>query len=259
MRGAGWSLRSRWSNHRSYLAYSQRRHPMGVITRDTQIVIDSFPRSANTFVTVAFQISQPYPVRIAHHLHAPAQIIAGARMGIPMLVPVRDPRAAAISLIIRSPHISLEQALRAHARFHERVLPYRAACHVALFDEVTSDLGRVIENLNARFGSTFTPFDHTPENVARVYALIDERARDPIYTHAIRAHRSGLISDAELSAARGGQSRIDTDRLSERRVARPSAERRALSEAANELYEAPKLARLRDRAESAYRRFAFGS
>jgi len=232
---------------------------MGVITRDTQIVIDSFPRSANTFVTVAFQISQPCSVRIAHHLHAPAQIIAGARMGIPILVPVRDPRAAAVSLTIRSSYISLDQALRAHARFHERVLPYRAACHVALFEEVTSDLGAVIDNLNAHFGSTFTRFEHTSENVERVYALIEERARDPIYTNAIRAHRSGLISDAELSVARGVEPQIGAEPLSERRVARPSSERRALSEAANELYDAPKLARLRDRAELAYRRFAFGS
>ena len=40
----------------------------------TELVIEAFPRSANTFATVAFQLSQPAPVRVAHHLHAPAQV-----------------------------------------------------------------------------------------------------------------------------------------------------------------------------------------
>jgi len=107
-------------------------------------VIEGYMRSANTFSTVAFQTSQPRPVRLAHHLHAPAQIIAAARLGIPVLVPVRPPRDAAISVTIRSPQVSLRQALDAHRRFHEAILPVRGSCHVARFEDVTSDLGAVI-------------------------------------------------------------------------------------------------------------------
>src|SRR4051794_3765889 len=117
--GLRWSLRARWADHPSYLAFSRRRHPLGVICEQTEAVIDGFTRSANTFATVAFQWAQPCPVRLAHHLHAPAQVIAGARAGIPVLVPLRHPRQAVISVVIRWPEVSLHQALDAYRRFHE--------------------------------------------------------------------------------------------------------------------------------------------
>jgi len=258
--GQRWALQSRWAGHPSYLAYSRRRHPLAVLRAETELVIEAYPRSANTFSAVAFQTSQPRPVRLAHHLHAPAQIVAGARRGIPVLVPVRHPRDCAASIAIRSPHVSLAQALEAYRRFHEAVLPYRDACQVALFDDVTTDFGRVVEALNAKFGTGYVPFSHTPENVERVYALIEERARQPVYAPVIHAYVCGLITSAELEAARrrAGPGAADGAAGVERRVARPSSERRDLQERLGERYREPGLARLREAAESAYRRFAFG-
>ncbi|RMG27959.1 MAG: hypothetical protein D6732_19595, partial [Methanobacteriota archaeon] len=40
----------------------------------TEIVIEGYPRSANTFAVVAFRLAQNRPVKIAHHLHMEAQI-----------------------------------------------------------------------------------------------------------------------------------------------------------------------------------------
>jgi hypothetical protein len=257
MRGLRWSLRSRWANHPSYLAFSLRRHPLGVVTRDTELVIEGYMRSANTFSTVAFQTSQPRPVRLAHHLHAPSQIIAAARMGIPALVPIREPQAAAISVAIRSPQVSLRQALQAHLRFHQALLPYRGSFHVALFEDVTTDMGAVVAALNERFGTSFEPFRHTPENVQRVYDLIDERARHPAYADAIRQFVSGTITSEQLNAARA-RANGTINELAEHRVARPSASRRGSQERLAERYSAPDLADLRDRADAVYRRLVLG-
>jgi len=256
-RGLRWELRSRWANHASYLTFSRRRHPLGVLSDETELVIEGYMRSANTFSTVAFQTSQPQPVRLAHHLHAPAQIIAAAHMGIPALVPVRAPRDAAISVTIRSPQVTLRQALQAHVRFHEAILPYRDAIHVGLFDDVTTDLGTVIQAMNERFGTSFTPFLHTPENVQNVYDLIDERARHPAYTDAIRRFVSGTITYEQLAEART-HANGSMPELPENRVARPSASRRRSQELLAERYMDPVLADLRERADAAYRRLAFG-
>ncbi|HEX5250083.1 MAG TPA: hypothetical protein VFW14_10500 [Gaiellales bacterium] len=258
--GQRWALQSRWAGHPSYLAYSRRRHPLAVLRAETELVIEAYPRSANTFSAVAFQTSQPGPVRLAHHLHAPAQIVAGARRGIPVLVPVRRPRDCAISVAIRSPYVSLAQALEAYRRFHEAILAYRDACQVALFEDVTTDFGRVVETLNAKFGTGYVPFAHTPENVERVYALIEERARQPVYAPVIHAYVCGLITSDELEVARRRARPGAADGAAgvERRVARPSSERRDLQERLGERYREPGLARLREAAESAYRRFAFG-
>ena len=258
--GQRWALQSRWAGHPSYLAYSRRRHPLAVLRAETELVIEAFPRSANTFSAVAFQTSQPRPVRLAHHLHAPAQIVAAARRGVPILVPVRHPRDCAISIAIRSPHVSLAEALDAYRRFHEAVLPHRDACQVALFEDVTTDFGRVVEALNAKFGTGYVPFAHTPENVERVYALIEERARQPVHAPVIHAYVCGLITRDELEAARrrAGPGAEAGAAGVERRVARPSSERRDLQERLGDRYREAGLTRRREAAESAYRRFAFG-
>src|SRR5262245_54574684 len=46
----------------------------GPVFRDTDAVIEGFPRSANTFAAAAFALAQTTPVRLAHHLHVPSQI-----------------------------------------------------------------------------------------------------------------------------------------------------------------------------------------
>lgn len=256
--GRRWVARTVWARHESYLAFSRRRHPLLVVSPETEIVIEGFPRSANTFSTVAFQLSQPRPVRIAHHLHAPAQIMAGARMGIPVLVPVRHPRDCAISVAIRAPHVSLREAVDAHRRFHEAILPYRDACLVARFEDVVGDFGRVIATVNARFATDFTPFAHTPENVDRVYALIDERARQPGHARAIQEFVAGVAPPGRLEAARAGAAAASGGGLPEHRVARPSPARGDLQARLAERYAEPGMARAREAAEAVYRRFAFG-
>jgi hypothetical protein len=50
-----------------------------LVDRTTQLVIEGFPRSGNTFAVVAFEQAQRQSVRIAHHLHAPAQVMLAAR------------------------------------------------------------------------------------------------------------------------------------------------------------------------------------
>src|SRR2546421_9409717 len=119
-RGLRWVIRDVWAGHPSYLWYSRRHHGPNVVSHDTELVIEGFPRTANTFTVFAFQMAQAAPVRVAHHLHAPAQVIFAARRGIPVLVLVRPPEDAVLSLASWSPYVSLGQALAAYARFYER-------------------------------------------------------------------------------------------------------------------------------------------
>jgi hypothetical protein len=254
--GLRWSARARWGDRQSYLAFSRRRHPLGVVCDETEVVIEAYMRSANTFTTVAFQMSQARPVRLAHHLHVPAQVIAGVRRGLPVLVPLRHPRDAVISVTIRSPQVSLRQALDAYRRFHEAVLPVSDRVHIAMFDDVTTDLGAVIERMNEQYGTAYVPFHHSPENVQRVYDLIDERAGQPPYADAIRRYVSGLISAEQLAAARSAAGTNGGIHVPEHRVARPSAARSEYRQAVAERYEAADFTKLRARAEAAYEKLA---
>src|SRR6266571_2862096 len=83
-------LRTRISQYPAlYMPFARRKYPgpsPEVVSSEAEFVIDGYTRSACTFAVYAFQLAQDRPVRMAHHLHAPAQLIAAARMEIPALV-----------------------------------------------------------------------------------------------------------------------------------------------------------------------------
>jgi len=104
------------------------------ISKDTEIVIEGFPRSANTIAVTPFTFAQERPVKIARHLHAPARVIAAVRRGIPCIVLIHKPLDAFLSLPVRAPHISAEQALKDYIRFYSSVAAYRNKIIVGRFE-----------------------------------------------------------------------------------------------------------------------------
>jgi len=171
---------------------SKRKHL--IVKKDTDLVVEGFPRSGNTFAVAAFMLSQPHPLRMAHHLHVPAQIIYAIRHNIPTLVLVRRPDDAVLSLVLRESFISLRQGLRAYIRFYRRVTPYLSKCVVASFDDVTTDFGQVIHRLKEKYGTNFVPFEHSEDNVNRCFALVEKMDRQdrkrPVVTETTVARPS---------------------------------------------------------------------
>jgi hypothetical protein len=173
-----------------------------LVGEDTDLLIESFPRSASSFALAAFNIAQePARYRVAHHTHAPGHVIAAIRLGVPALVLVREPEGAVVSSVIRHPDRTCTATVRGYVDFHEPLLPYRDGFVVGTFDEVVrGDMGLVTRRVNARFGTTFVEFEPTQDNVARALREIDEDWR----------------------GRRGGGDRL------ERNVPRPSAMREAV-------------------------------
>jgi len=147
-----------------------------VVTPETELVIEGFPRSANSFARVAFNRAQKGTVRIATGLHVPAQVIRAARWRIPTLVLIRRPKDAVLSFAVRDP-ISVEQALKYYLSFYETVEGYDDAYILGTFDEVTEDFGRVIRRLNDRFDTSFSPFHHNERNVEAVLARVERNSK----------------------------------------------------------------------------------
>jgi hypothetical protein len=155
------------------LPIAKRRHGEPVDDA-TEIVIEGFPRSGTSFAVAAFRRAQGRDVEIACHVHAPAQILEGARRKIPTILIVREPEATCVSFAIRNPHLSMSQAIRGYLRFHEPLAPVRRAIVVATFDEVTKDLGSVIDLVNARYGTAYARYEHRGEADAAVFDEIDD-------------------------------------------------------------------------------------
>jgi hypothetical protein len=138
---------------------------MRVVGQGTQIVIDGFPRSANTFAVIAFRMAQQDPVEVAHHVHLPAQILAAVKATLPTILLIREPEEVVTSLVLRFPHISVAKAVKRYVRFYGQLAPHRDAVVVADFSQVVRDYGSVVRRVNERFRTRFGEFRHTPENV----------------------------------------------------------------------------------------------
>lgn len=140
----------------------------------TDIVIEGFPRSGNSYAINAMEIAQKEPLSIAHHFHVPAQVVYACRRSIPTLVIIRSAVDAVVSLKIRTPSLSLREGLLDWISFHRCILPLKGRFLAARFEDVISDFGRVTEQLNLMFGSRFGVFEHSPENVAEAFRRIEE-------------------------------------------------------------------------------------
>jgi hypothetical protein len=147
-----------------------------VVEPEDDVVIEGYFRSANTFAVESFAASQLEPVRIAHHFHSPAQFALARRYGVPAMLLLREPIPAALSYVIFNEGTwSAQKALQFYVDFHLPLLRIQEGFVVAPFEEVTSDFGKSIARLNARFGTHFKVFEHSNEAQSKVFAGIEKR------------------------------------------------------------------------------------
>jgi hypothetical protein len=147
--------------------------PRPWVSPTTEIVIEGYPRSGNTFSVAAFRLAQGREIKMAHHLHAAAQIKLAARLGVPAIVLIREPSEAILSVLVRDPHASMRWALRSYIRFYSTVFPYLEKAVVAPFATVTSDLAGIIRMVNARYGTAFKEFVPTEDTLNSVQQTVE--------------------------------------------------------------------------------------
>lgn len=219
--------RNRLGDHPVFLPLVMALTPQRLsraLTSDTELVVEGFPRCGNTFAVAAIALAQDRAVVISSHVHVPAQVKLAVRRGLPTLVVIRRPVDAVASLIVAAPHVPPAAALLEFAHHYDELLRWRQGVVVATFDEVTRDMGVVIDRVNGRFGTSFGRFEHTKENVAEAFRYVDSRFE------SVHGHRP-------------------------RALPRPAQDRAAARDRARMRVEDPAVAQARETAESVYRRF----
>ena len=179
-----------WFMYQPYIWWTQmKRKERGVnpneavIHPDTELVIDGFQGSANSFATAAFQLSQTQPVKLANHLHSPVQIIQAIEQEIPVLLTIREPVGTMVSLTSRWPHVSVSQGLRSYISFYTKLKPYAPHYVVSTFEQTTQHIDRVVQTVNAKFNTNFDMVDVTEANSLlspKSYAPEELARREPL-------------------------------------------------------------------------------
>lgn len=150
-----------------------QRHRNLLVCADTDVVIEGYPRSGNTFALRAFKMANP-EAHVAHHMHAQAQVMRAVERGIPAMVLIRHPDSAVRSMLVRHPQIGLRMALKAYIQFHEDLRPFADGFVLVPFEQLQVNFGVAIEGVNRRFGTGFELFRHSANTVEQIYRDMEQ-------------------------------------------------------------------------------------
>lgn len=144
-----------WKRRRRFRARRESLPEEASVSADLDLVIDGFPGSANSFATRAFRAMQERKILVGNHYHSPAETVRAARMGIPVLMTLRQPADSVTSMVRRWPFVPFQSALRWYVMFYEAIEPHLDHMILSDFPLTTKDLPRVVEGLNSKFGTSF--------------------------------------------------------------------------------------------------------
>lgn len=158
----------------AYCSVMRRRHPEWLLVEpDTDLIIEGYQSCGNTFARKAMEHANP-KIRIASHSHSWAHVARGLRLGKPVVVLLRHPLDAVASHAVRMRLDDLDRELRRYNRFYRRVSTMSESLVLAPFEVTANRFCDVISQVNARFSTRFTLFDHNdPVAVAEVFAEME--------------------------------------------------------------------------------------
>ncbi|MGK7948318.1 MAG: hypothetical protein AB4368_05800 [Xenococcaceae cyanobacterium] len=174
---------SLWILYQPYIWWRKnKRATLGKVTtvsetfvhNHTELVIDGFQGSANGFAVAGFKQHQSKYVQLAHHMHSPAEIIKAIDQKTPVILLIREPVGAVISLTSRWSYISVRQGLESYIKFYTKLSAYPDGYVVSTFEQTTQHLDRIVDRVNQKFDTDFDPIDisqakstHTPKDLAK--------------------------------------------------------------------------------------------
>lgn len=139
--------------------FERRRHPTRwVVNASTDVVVEGYPGSANSFVRAALLAADPQ-LQIASHLHTVSHVRRAVALKRPTLVLVREPADAVTSHAVRFLGGDVRFGLREYLRFHRGLERVREGALLVTFAEATQDLAGVMRRVNDYFDSRLPAVD----------------------------------------------------------------------------------------------------
>jgi hypothetical protein len=190
---------------------------------DTQLVLDGFPGSANSYVRAWVHFANA-DLRIASHQHSSAVVPYAVRHHLPVVISYREPVAAAASLMARFPEVSRRPPYGAAAlfrwyiRFYEGVIAHAGQVVLLSFERATSGgMPDAVDAVRSRFGLDLRALPTGSEHLVLSYLKdkdratlgdeLEQRSSAPSRhrTAAIRRHQEVLLDPQYSSLRRRAQ------------------------------------------------------
>ncbi|KLI63734.1 hypothetical protein AAV99_08390 [Aurantiacibacter marinus] len=133
-----------------------------LLDHDTELVVDGFPRSGNSFAEAAFLHSQrARGIALKSHAHSPAQILRAMDKGVAAVLLLRDPDDAVASMIAASGVDQPDIHYRDYCAYYRPLKGREAGFVITPFALLLERFDLVVQAINARFGMALdTPEVH---------------------------------------------------------------------------------------------------
>lgn len=153
------------------------------VSSKTDIVLEAYPRSANTYVVAAVKYLSNEKLVIAHHKHSSAQFKMAYAHNCAAVLVLRNPMDSISSLAVRRPNISLSSLIREYVNFHRdfvevveagyskyRVLSFEGVVNDKnIFKDIFSMMGRSYDKEKL----TSSDFSHSVLNLVEDMERVD--------------------------------------------------------------------------------------
>ena len=157
-----------------------------ITSRDTELVVEGFPRSSNTFFVTLLRHQQrthdQNAIKIAHHTHRYENLLLALEYSKPAVVLVRKPDDALASLaLFNQRKVSINELGQRYRVFYEYVTQNESHFLTASFNTVVSDPNLVLGLLHERWGINVprvTDLESTKSEVAQLTKSRSRKNRD---------------------------------------------------------------------------------
>ena len=154
-----------------------KRNGARLVTSSTDLVVEGFPRSANSFIEAAIRHASPTELKLGHHTHARSQVDEAVRQNIPCVVLIRNPIDAIVSYLEESERLSSPNVLiREYIIFYNGIERHLGRIVFAKFDTIKHDPSAVIKAINSQFGMTLDVTSLKTSSVDQILECMTEVA-----------------------------------------------------------------------------------
>lgn len=180
--------------YRIYPKFRQR-----LVTKNTDICIEGFPRSGNTFAVHTFKYFNP-DAQVAHHIHAPVQFFQAVKLKIPCLIMVRNPLDTIASVVVVDRSLSIEAALNHYISYYKMLINFKESEYIILADiEIINKMfDQLMSSINKRFNKSFNSVALNMENKAEIANIVkyqNKKANNPKNLVAIPNKKKEKLKD----------------------------------------------------------------
>lgn len=167
-----------------------------LVDDDTDLVVEGYPRSANSFTEAAFLHSQrELDITLATHSHAAAQVIRAVDKSIPAVVLIRHPDQAIASMMAISADGDAAQHFRDYVAFYRPLAHLRAAFVTVEFSQALSRFDDVVRAVNSKYGANLAvPVldEHFDKGVERERDRVSQKRVGQVPTYSAGAGETYL-------------------------------------------------------------------